>query len=324
MEGIQDHYSKETVVQVQKLTEGIRQEMASIQRSFETVAFNLFWIYKHDGYKTYGYLTIADYAQKEFGIKKTTCYDFINIAERFGKQEEKGEISGLDDKWKAYGTSKLALIADLSDEEIETLDITPDMPAREIKKAVSTLDKPEKPKDDGTLPTEAEIKAFYKRDCKDYIESGRYSRQTLKDDLKEQKGKMHHSMFGGSGVLKSYRCYLRGISINDREEITWNKLVKLIDRYIPVDDFDDPDLDDEPETAAEPETADEPETTAEPETVAEPEPKCIRETVLTIPSDGDDGKFEFYSNLLGAKFIRYIRKYLDDGFEIDITAYKHS
>ncbi len=322
MEGL-DYYSKETVVQVQKLTEGIRQEMASIQRSFETVAFNLYWIYRHDGYKIYGYQTIADYAQKEFGIKKTTCYDFINIAERFGKQEEKGDALGLDDKWKAYGTSKLALIADLSDEEIETLDITPDMPAREIKKAVSALDKPGKPKDDGALPTEAEIKAFYEKQCKKYIESGWYSRQTLKDDLK-RTGKTYESFAGGNGVLESYYFLPSGVSINGKEMTTWGKLVKLIDKYIPVDDFDDPDLDDEPETAAEPETADEPETTAEPETVAEPEPEYIRETVLTISPVVEESVYKELSSLLGTKFMKYIRKYLDDGFEIDITAYKHS
>ncbi len=310
MEGL-DYYSKETVVQVQKLTEGIRQEMASIQRSFETVAFNLFWIYKHDGYKTYGYQTIADYAQKEFGIKKTTCYDFINIAERFGKQEEKGDLLGLDDKWKAYGTSKLALIADLSDEEIETLDITPDMPAREIKKAVSALDKPGKPKDDGALPTEAEVKAFYETQCKNYVKSGWYSRQTLKDDLKKT-GRGYNAFSGGDGTLKSYSCSPRGISINDKEETTWGKLVKLIDQYIPVDDPDDRDLDDEPETADKPETITEPER----EVLDVLSLESFRHNHFDTAEKGRQHLVNLMQTLLGSEILEHI--YF--GYDVEIAA----
>ena len=136
----------------------------------EKVALNLYWIYSNKAYKAIGCESITDYALNTFDLGKSTTYSFINLIERFAIRLEDDTVSDkLDDKYKGYSFSKLSLLTDLSDEQIEGLDITPDMSVRDIKKllkkadsdAVTLPDKkepPEKPEDtspdtQGTMTT---------------------------------------------------------------------------------------------------------------------------------------------------------------------------
>jgi len=163
-------YSKETLAELNKREKAIRTALSGIDKNMEKVAFNLYWIYSNKAYKAMGCESITDYALNTFDLGKTTAYSFINLIERFAIRLEDDTVSDkLDDKYKGYSFSKLSLLTDLSDEQIEELDITPDMSVRDIKKllkkadsdAVALPDKkepPEKPEDtspdaQGTMTT---------------------------------------------------------------------------------------------------------------------------------------------------------------------------
>ncbi len=145
-----DLYSKEFLEEALKHKEIIDSEYQKIHKSFEKIAFNIYWIDDNCAYTTFGYSNIRDYAKSEHGISSSTCYDYINVVERFAKRDKDGNITAkIADNYKDYGSSKLALICGLTDEEIRELDITPDTPARDIKKLLksSPAKEPEPEKD---------------------------------------------------------------------------------------------------------------------------------------------------------------------------------
>lgn len=132
-------YSTEMLKELDKHYKAVKQALSGIDKSFEKVIFNLYWIYENNGYKATGCDTIVDYASKYFDFQKSSTYSFINVAERFGKRDEAGHIlAEFDEKYKEYSSSKLSILLDLSDEEIETLEIKPTMSVRDIRKKVNS------------------------------------------------------------------------------------------------------------------------------------------------------------------------------------------
>ena len=75
-----------------KRTNVIKQEMRNIQDSFLVIGFQLHWIKTNNMYRVLNYKNIMDYAEKEFGIKKTTCCNFINIIDTYAERDEHGEV----------------------------------------------------------------------------------------------------------------------------------------------------------------------------------------------------------------------------------------
>lgn len=131
-------YSADTVKELTKRVKAIHSALAVVEKNFIKISFDLYWIYTSKAYKSMGCESITDFAQKEFGLSKTTTYDYLNLVERFGERDEKGNLleCKIDPAYKDYSTSKLSAISGLSDKEIKSLDITPDMSTRDIKKAV--------------------------------------------------------------------------------------------------------------------------------------------------------------------------------------------
>lgn len=133
-----DAFSKEVLTEFQKRTKAIRNSIGKIDSSFETIAFNLHWINAKQAFKAEGYPTIAEYANEKFGYQKTTCYSLIAVVDRFAKRDEKGALmEAFDDRVKGYSVSKLSLMCNLTDSEIDSLN--PSMSVREIKKFVKGL-----------------------------------------------------------------------------------------------------------------------------------------------------------------------------------------
>lgn len=133
-------YSPETLKELKKRSSSIKTALSSIDKSFENITFDLYWIYKNDAYKTMGFESIIDYAENQFGFKKSTTYNFIRLAERFGKPCEDKNLICFDEKYKDYSSSKLSLLIDKSDSEIESMKIKPDMSVSEIKKQIKKHD----------------------------------------------------------------------------------------------------------------------------------------------------------------------------------------
>lgn len=133
-----DAFSKEVLTEFQKRTKAIRNSIGKIDSSFETIAFNLHWINAKQAFKAEGYPSIVEYASEQFGYQKSTCYSLIAVVDRFAKHDEKGAImEAFDDRVKGYSVSKLSLMCNLTDSEIDSLN--PSMSVREIKKFVKGL-----------------------------------------------------------------------------------------------------------------------------------------------------------------------------------------
>ena len=118
-----------------KHTMTIRKEISNVEKSFLKIGHALYMIstiYNSKSFKTIGYKDIYDYAQKEFNIARGTCSDFMNIIEQFAKRDESGNpIPELDEKYKAFSSSKLSVMVSLSDDELEK--VNENMTVRAIK-----------------------------------------------------------------------------------------------------------------------------------------------------------------------------------------------
>lgn len=133
-----DVYSADTVRELNSRVDSIHRALDVIEKNFVYIAFDLYWIYENRAYKSMGCESITDFCKKKFGFSKTTTYEYLELVERFGERDEKGDLleCKIDPVYKDYSKSKLSAISGLSDEEIKSLDITPDMSTRDIKKVV--------------------------------------------------------------------------------------------------------------------------------------------------------------------------------------------
>lgn len=149
-----DAFSKEILTEFQRRTKAIKASIGKIDSSFEAIAFNLHWINAKQAFKAEGYPTIVEYAADHFGYQKSTSYSLIAVVDRFAKRDEKGALTeSFDDRVKGYSVSKLSLMVNLTDAEIDSL--KPAMSVREIKKFVKGLEGkalPELSEGDGEVP----------------------------------------------------------------------------------------------------------------------------------------------------------------------------
>lgn len=151
-----DAFSKEILTEFQRRTKAIKASIGKIDSGFESIAFNLHWIKAKQAFKAEGYPTIVEYAAEHFGYQKSTCYSLIDVVDRFAKRDEKGALTeSFDERVKGYSVSKLSLMVNLTDAEIDSL--KPSMSVRDIKKFVKGLEGkalPELSEGDGESPEE--------------------------------------------------------------------------------------------------------------------------------------------------------------------------
>ncbi len=120
----------------------IKQEMRNIQNSFLVIGFQLHWIKTNNMYRILDYKNIYDYAEKEYGIKKSTCGNFINIIENFAERNADGKvIESIADCFRNFSSSQLVAMLGMPEEMQQK--VTPDMSVRSINRL--RKGEPEKP-----------------------------------------------------------------------------------------------------------------------------------------------------------------------------------
>lgn len=130
-----DLYSAEFVKQATAEKNKITIEYGKVEQSYLNIAFAIHWLHDNKGFKPLGYDNIYDLAKQEFGIARGTTCGFVSIVDRFGERDELGNFTGkLDAKFEPYSSSKLLLLLDLKDEEIEQF--PPTLSVREMKKKI--------------------------------------------------------------------------------------------------------------------------------------------------------------------------------------------
>lgn len=122
---------KQMKLEFQHRAQVIKEQMRNIQNSFIMISFQLHWIKENNMYRVLNYKNIYDYAEKEYGIKRTTCCNFICIIENYAERNENGEvIESIADCYRNYSASQLVAMLGMSDELKQQ--VTPDMSVRAI------------------------------------------------------------------------------------------------------------------------------------------------------------------------------------------------
>lgn len=151
-------FSKKTKAEFEEHHDRIGESVLNIDKSAIRVAFDLHWINAKQAYRIKNFPTIVDYANFYFGYEKTSCYSLIAVVDRFAKRDEDGNIlEEIDDAYSAYSSSKLALMVNLTDDQINA-SLKPAMSVRDIKKIVKSIENsslPDNSKDSGDKKEDA-------------------------------------------------------------------------------------------------------------------------------------------------------------------------
>jgi len=87
-----------------------------------------------------GYESVFDFAKKEFNLGRSSVYTYMAINDNFSVG---GNSPELADNFRGYGSSKLAEMLTLTDEQMQ--DITPDATVKEIKEYKKVINEIESP-----------------------------------------------------------------------------------------------------------------------------------------------------------------------------------
>lgn len=194
----------------------VRENFQDAAKSFITIGYCLKHIKEKKLYKKGNYSDIWECAYKEFGLSKSAASRYININTAFSVN---GNTPLLAEKYNSFSKSQLQEMLALP-EDIRN-EIKPENTVAEIRNIIK-----EKKKADE--PTEEEIRTFYDK----YIltignESGDILKGKLKERFKNTDDYADSIVYSGSS---------RGIAINNKDEITWGHLARLIQKYYPLID----------------------------------------------------------------------------------------
>lgn len=106
----------------------IKVNITSAARSFIAIGYYLKHIRDNELFLEDGHATIWEFAQKEFGLSKSTASRYMKMNDRFSKN---GNSPLVGDKYKDFEKSKLQEMLSLTDEQLEQ--VTPDMKVKQIR-----------------------------------------------------------------------------------------------------------------------------------------------------------------------------------------------
>lgn len=107
----------------------IRENLESMSRSFIATGYYLRMIKDTEGYKEDGYKDIWEFAEDQYGIKRSTASRWMDMNAKFS---EGGNSPVLAEEFKEYQKSQLQEMLYLPEEKLE--EVAPDMTVREIRK----------------------------------------------------------------------------------------------------------------------------------------------------------------------------------------------
>ena len=202
-------FSKKTRDEFEERHDRLFDSVISIDNTALKVAFDLHWVNAKQAYKIVNFPTIADYAKFYFGYEKTSCYSLIAVVDRFAKRDEDGNIlEEIDPAYSAYSSSKLALMVNLTDDQINK-SLKPAMSVRDIKKIVKAIE-------DSSLPDHSKDSGNKKEDTGEETESPEQSgTDTGKDNIVDSKEIIRNTLFTFKGA-KDYGKKFNADKVNDQ------------------------------------------------------------------------------------------------------------
>ena len=111
----------------------IHTEIENYSKSQLKIAIVLKTVYDKKLYEVQGYKNIYDYANDEFNIARGTVSNWLMIVNNFCTLNEQTGFYTLDERLKDFSITQLVLLRQLTIEQIEELEITPDLSTRNLK-----------------------------------------------------------------------------------------------------------------------------------------------------------------------------------------------
>ena len=115
----------------------LREKMDNLKMSFIAAGYYLKYIRDHEQFREDGYESIWEFAEDNYGIKKSTASRWMAMNDKFSQG---GNSPILAKEYRGFEKSQLQEMLYLDDKQIET--VTPDMTVKEIRE----VRKPEEPK----------------------------------------------------------------------------------------------------------------------------------------------------------------------------------
>lgn len=106
----------------------IRNKLQGMTQNFIGIGFYLRQIKESEGFRKDGYESIYEFAEDQYGIKRSTAIRWMQMNEKFSQG---GYSPFLDSGYKDFGKSQLQEMLYLDSEQLE--EVTPEMTVREIR-----------------------------------------------------------------------------------------------------------------------------------------------------------------------------------------------
>ena len=131
----------------------IRNKLQGMTQNFIGIGFYLRQIKESEGFRKDGYESVYEFAEDQYGIKRSTAIRWMQMNEKFSQG---GYSPFLNSGYKDFGKSQLQEMLYLDSEQLEG--VTSEMTVREIRE-IRTPD-PEPEEEEGQLPGQMSVEDF--------------------------------------------------------------------------------------------------------------------------------------------------------------------
>lgn len=131
----------------------IRNKLQGMTQNFIGIGFYLRQIKESEGFRKDGYESIYEFAEDQYGIKRSTAIRWMQMNEKFSQG---GYSPFLDSGYKDFGKSQLQEMLYLDSEQLE--EVKPEMTVREIREIRTPDLEPEE--EEGQLPGQMSVEDF--------------------------------------------------------------------------------------------------------------------------------------------------------------------
>lgn len=128
----------------------IRNKLQGMTQNFIGIGFYLRQIKETEGFQKDGYVSVYEFAEDQYGIKRSTAIRWMQMNEKFSQG---GYSPFLDSGYKDFGKSQLQEMLYLDSEQLE--EVTPEMTVREIREIRTPDLEPEE-----QLPGQMSVEGF--------------------------------------------------------------------------------------------------------------------------------------------------------------------
>lgn len=139
----------------------LREKMYNLKMNFIAAGYYLKYIRDHEQFREDGYESIWEFAEDNYGIKKSTASRWMAMNDKFSRD---GNSPILAEEYRGFEKSQLQEMLYLDDKQMET--VTPDMTVKEIRE----VRKPEEPVRELKKPDERD-RGYLKAAARKLIES---------------------------------------------------------------------------------------------------------------------------------------------------------